>query len=59
MLKSPKNEANSIHQALRLLGEDIVNLDIHDLAIHWSRNISSSAPIIGIKSVPIPSLKGC
>lgn len=58
MPKSPKNEANSIHQALRLLGEDIVNLDIRDLAIHWSRNISSSAPIIGVKSVPIPSFEG-
>ncbi|HHW1804903.1 TPA: ImmA/IrrE family metallo-endopeptidase [Pseudomonas aeruginosa] len=58
MPKSPKNEANSIHQALRLLGEAVINLDIRDLAVQWSRNISSNAPIIGIKSVPIPSFEG-
>ncbi len=58
MPKSPKNEANSIHQALGILGEEIINLDIRDLAIEWSKNISSNAPIIGIKSVPIPSFEG-
>ena len=59
MPKSPKKEANSIHEALRTIGEDIINLDIRDLAIEWSKKISSNAPIIGIKSVAdISSFEG-